>query len=56
MSPDPTVELARPVRLVIEFAVFGAAAGALAATGHRTLAVVLAVLAVVRGTLNYVWD
>ena len=36
VSPQPDVQLPRPVHLVIEFAVFGAAAAALAASGLRT--------------------
>jgi Protein of unknown function (DUF2568) len=56
ISPGPTIELAKPIRLVLEFAVFGSAAVALAATGQRTLAVAFAVVAAVSGTLNYIWD
>lgn len=56
VSPDPTIELARPIRLVIEFVVWAAAAAALWATGLRALAVAFIVVAVVSGTLNYIWD
>jgi hypothetical protein len=49
VSENPTVERARPLQLVIKFAVFGAAAAALAATGQRNLAIAFAV---VLGTLN----
>jgi hypothetical protein len=56
VSPKPRIELPRPARLAIELAVFGLAALALAAAGQRTLAIVFAVVAVVSGTLNYIWD
>jgi uncharacterized protein DUF2568 len=56
IAPKRTIELARPIRLVLEFTVFGAAALALAATGQRTLAVVFAVVAAIGGTLNYICD
>jgi Protein of unknown function (DUF2568) len=56
VSPNPTIELARPIRLVIEFVVWAAAAAALWATALRALAVVFIVVAVVSGTLNYIWD
>ena len=53
VTPDPVVELARPLQFAIELAVWAAATAALVATGHRTLAVVFAVLAVGSGILNY---
>jgi Protein of unknown function (DUF2568) len=56
ISPKATIELERPLRLVLEFTVFGAAAVALAAAGQVVLAVVFAVVAAVSGTLNYVWE
>ena len=56
VSPDPTIELARPIRLIIEFAVWVAAGAALWATGLRPLAIAFVVIALVTGTLNYVWD
>jgi Protein of unknown function (DUF2568) len=56
ISPKATIELARPLRLVLEFGVFGTAALALAAAGQVALAVVFAVIAAASGTLNYVWD
>jgi hypothetical protein len=55
LSPKARVELAKPVRLVLEFAVFGAAALALAAAGQPWLAVVFAIVAAVSGTVNYLW-
>ena len=56
VSPDPRIELARPVRLIIEFAVWAAAGAALYATGRPGLAIAVMVVAVVSGTANYVWD
>jgi hypothetical protein len=56
VSPNPRIELARPLRLAIEFGVFAAAAAALAASGHTALAIVFASTALVSGTLNYLWD
>jgi hypothetical protein len=56
LAPKRTIELAKPIRLVLEFMVFGAAALALAAAGEETLAVVFAVVAAISGTLNYMWD
>ena len=47
VSPDPTIELARPIRLIIEFAVWLAAGAALWATGLRTLAIAFVVIALV---------
>jgi uncharacterized protein DUF2568 len=54
LSPKASVELARPLRLGLEFVVFGAAALALAVAGQVTLAIVFAVVAAISGTLNYV--
>jgi Protein of unknown function (DUF2568) len=56
LAPKRRIDLSGPVRLAIEFVVFGAAAAALAATGHTALAITFAVVAVISGTLNYVWD
>jgi Protein of unknown function (DUF2568) len=56
LSPKATIELARPLRLGLEFMVFGAAALALAAAGQVALAIVFAVVAAISGTLNYVWN
>jgi hypothetical protein len=56
VSPKATIELARPARLVLELGVFGAAAAALAVAGHGSLAVLFAAVALVSGTLSYVWD
>ena len=56
LAPKRTIELAKPIRFVLELVVFGAAALALAAAGQRTLAVAFAVVAAISGTLNYIWD
>ncbi len=55
VSPNPTIELAMPIRLVIEFAVWAAATAALYATGHTTLGIAFFVVAVASGIANYVW-
>jgi hypothetical protein len=55
VSPKATVELRPPLRLAIEFLVFGAAALGLAAAGRPTLAVAFAIVAAISGTLNYLW-
>jgi hypothetical protein len=55
VSPEPTIELPRPLRLAIEFAVWSAAAAALWASGYRTLGIAFLVVAVVSGVLNYLW-
>lgn len=41
--------------LVLQVLVFGLAAAALVATGHRTLALVFGVIAVINAILMYVW-
>jgi hypothetical protein len=56
LAPKRTIDLAKPIRFVLELVVFGAAALALAAAGERALAVVFAVVAAISGTLNYIWD
>ena len=55
VSPKAKIEVLRPTRFAIELLVFAAAALALAVASQPVLAIVLAVLAVVSGTLNYVW-
>jgi hypothetical protein len=55
VSPKAKIELPRPTRFAIELLVFAAAALALATASQPVLAIVLAVLALVSGTLNYVW-
>ena len=54
-SPKATIVLARPLRLGLEFVVFGVAALALAAAGQVILAVVFAAVAAVSSSLNYLW-
>jgi Protein of unknown function (DUF2568) len=55
-APALVVETARPVRLLVELLLFAAVAAALATTGHRLAAVVFAAVALVSGTLNYIWQ
>jgi hypothetical protein len=55
VSPNPTIELAMPLRLVIELVVWAAAAAALWAAGQTRLAVIFFVVAVISGVANYVW-
>lgn len=57
LAPKRRIDLAVPVRVVMELVVFGLAVLALAAAGQSTLAVVLAVVAVAqRGTLSALGD
>ena len=56
VSPKRTFDLPQPLRFGIELAVFAGAAVALAAAGRTALAIVLAVLALVSGALNYAWS
>jgi hypothetical protein len=53
VSPKAKVDIPRPARFVVELAVFGSAAAALASTGHRSLAIGFAALAALSGALNY---
>ena len=55
LAPKRRIDLPKPVRLVLELAVFGAAALALVATDHDALAIALAAIALVSGLLNYAW-
>lgn len=55
LAPRRRIDLPKPVRLVLELAVFGAAALALVATDHDALAIALAAIALVSGLLNYAW-
>lgn len=54
VTPDPVIELSRPLHFAVELCVWVAATAALLALGHRTLAVVFAILAVGSGLINYV--
>ena len=53
LSPKRKIDLPKPVRFLVELAVFALAALALLATGQDTLALVLAVAAALSGSLNY---
>ena len=55
VSPKAKVELPHPAQFGIELLVFAAAALALVAADQSVLGIVLAGLAIVSGTLNYVW-
>jgi hypothetical protein len=55
VSPQAPVALPGVVVLVLQGLVFGAAAAALAATGHRTLALVFLMIVVINAALMYVW-
>lgn len=55
VSPRAPVELPGPLSLLLQVLVFGSAAAGLAATGHRTLALVFGVLVVINALLMYVW-
>lgn len=55
LAPKRRIDLPAPLRLAIEFLVFATAAAALAATGHTVLAIAFAAVAVISGTLNFVW-
>ena len=47
------VDLPEAARVAVELAVLGAAAAALAAAGHETLAIGYAVLVILSGAVNY---
>jgi Protein of unknown function (DUF2568) len=55
VSPRAPVELPGLVALLLQVVVFGSAAAALVAAGHRTLAVVFGVIVVINAVLMYVW-
>ena len=55
VSPQAPVQLPRLVVFVLQVSVFGSATTALAATGHRTLAVVFVVIVAINAILMYVW-
>jgi len=55
VSPKAKIELPRPAQFAIELSVFAAAALALAAADRPGLGIALAVVALVSGTLNYIW-
>ena len=55
VSPRVSVQLPGLLVLLLQGLVFGSAAAALVATGHRTLALVFAVIVVINAILMYVW-
>ncbi len=55
VSPQAPVQLPAPLSLLVQVLVFGLTAAGLAATGHRTLAVVYGVIVVINAVLMYVW-
>ena len=55
ISPKATFDLARPLQFALELCVWAAAGAALYASGRRGLALAFVVVAVVSGSLNYVW-
>jgi hypothetical protein len=55
VSPQAPVQLAFPLSLLLQVLVFGLAAAALVATGHRTLVWVFAAFVVINALLMYVW-
>jgi hypothetical protein len=56
VAPKRRFDLALPLRLAVELAVWLAAGAALAGTGHTALGVAFVVLAVVSGALNQRWQ
>ena len=55
VSPQAPVDLPGALVVVLQVLVFGSAAAGLAATGHRTLALVFVVVVVINAVLMYVW-
>jgi hypothetical protein len=55
VSPRASVQLPGLVVMVLQVLVFGSAAAALVATGHRPLALVFVVIVVINALLMYVW-
>jgi hypothetical protein len=55
IRPHPTVKLAGPLRLLLEFAVWTAAGAALYATGNPRLGIAFVAVAFASGALNYRW-
>jgi Protein of unknown function (DUF2568) len=56
VAPKRRYDLAAPLRLGVELAVWLAAGAALVVTGHAALAVAFVLLAVVSGALNQLWQ
>lgn len=55
LSPRAPVQMPWGVVLVLQAVVFASAAAALAATGHRTLALVFGVIVVINAILMHIW-
>jgi hypothetical protein len=55
VAPRAPVELPGVLVLLLQVLVFGSAAAGLAATGHRNLALVFAVVVLINAILMYVW-
>ena len=55
VSPQAPVQLPQLFSLLLQVVVFGCAAAALAATGHRTLALAFLAIVVINAVLMYVW-
>ena len=55
VAPRAPVELPGVVVLLLQVVVFGSAAAGLAATGHRTLALVFAVVVAINAIAMYAW-
>jgi Protein of unknown function (DUF2568) len=55
VSPRAPVELPGALVVVLQALVFGSAAAGLAASGHRTLALVFVVVVLINVVLMYVW-
>ena len=55
VAPRAPVALPGVVVLLLQVLVFGSAAAGLAATGHRTLALVFAVVVVINAIVMYAW-
>jgi hypothetical protein len=56
VSPKRKYDLPKPARMAIELVVLGLASAALWSVGQHGLAIAFAAVAVVSGTLNYIWD
>jgi hypothetical protein len=55
VSPRAPVRLPLPLSLLLQAVIFGLAAAALAATGHRTLALAFVAVVVINAVLMYAW-
>jgi hypothetical protein len=56
LSPQAPVPLPGLLVFVLQVLIFGSAAAALVATGHRTLALAFGVIVVINAILMYVWE